>query len=66
MCIEMIDNKFTPGAATSGKKGGLGSQRGTWGPFISSTLLRFYKDGGNIGICLLFPIFLECSKYFLI
>ena len=65
MCIEMIDNKFIPGA-TFGMQGGLGSQRGTWGPFISSTLLRFYKDGGTIGICLLFPIFLECSKYFLI
>lgn len=52
--------------ATSGMQGGVGVTERNTGPFTSSTLLRFYKDGGYIGTCLLLPIFLECSKYFLI
>lgn len=58
----MIDNKFIWGLPLECREG-LGSQRGTWGPFISSTLLRFYKDGGYIGMSII-AYFLRMFKIF--
>ena len=58
-------NTKAVGWAASGTEGGLGSQKGMWGSSLSPAILRFDKDRGHMGICLLLLIASDCLKHFL-
>lgn len=59
----MRNTKF-PLWATSGVEGGAGIAEGHRGSSISSVTLRFDRDSGCVGICLVF-IPSECLNYVL-